>query len=175
MSGMAKAVRKRMHIPTWEDYEPYQSAKSLDGDKAKANAKKYGVTLLAETDPNYHNTPVFSEWFDLDEAKQIAAMENKNPSNKEMQQKYGVMYGGYMAMQNAANRYLQLCAERGLAPAFSNSKKGTDFTQNENYWKLLIDRKMVDNVTGEIIEQQHVKPVFELDDVLGILHDELAR
>lgn len=85
------------------------------------------------------------------------------------------MYGGYMAMQNAANRYLQLCAERGLAPVFSNSKKGTDFTQNENYWKLLIDRKMVDNVTGEIIEQQPVKPVFDSADVLGILNDELAR
>lgn len=172
-SGMAKAVRKAMHIPTWSEYENYQSEKNLSREDAKKQAEKYGVQLLAESDANYHKNTSFSEWFDIDVAKQIAKMENATPSNKAMQKKYGVMYGGYMAMQNAADTYLKLCAERGLAPVFSNEK--ADFTGEDNYWKLLIDRKMVDNVTGEIIEQQAVKPVFDQTEVLRILNDELER
>lgn len=172
-SGMAASIRKLMHIPTWSQYEEYQSESNLSDTEAKKNAEKYGVKLLDKSDPNYHKHTAFSEWFDPEVAKQIAKMENANPSNKAMQKKYGVMYGGYMAMQNAANNYLKLCAERGLAPKFSNEK--ADFTAEENYWKLLIDRKMVNNATGEIIEQQTIKPVFNETEVLRILNDELER
>ena len=170
-SSMSKAVRKLMHIPAWETYQNYQGEKKLSETEAKANAKKYGVKLNA--DANYQKAPKFSEWFNLEEARQIAKMENEHPSNQEAFKKYGKMYGGYMAMQNAANKYLKLCAERGLAPKFSNEK--ADFTQDANYWKLLIDRKMVDNVTGEIVEQKAIKPIFNEKSVLEILNDELAR
>lgn len=172
-SGMAASIRKLMHIPTWTQYEEYQSEKNLSREEAKAQAKKYGVTLLEESDPNYHKHTSFSEWFDLEIAKQIAKMENANPTDKAMQKKYGVMYGGYMAMQDAANNYLKLCAERGIAPKFSHEK--ADFTTEDNYWKLLIDRKMVNNATGEIIEQQTIKPIFDEGEVLRILNDELER
>ena len=170
-SSMSKAVRKLMHIPAWESYQNWQNEKKLSDTEAKANAKKYGVKLNKEN--NYQVTPKFSEWFDIDEARQIAKLENANPSNKEAYKKYGKMYGGYMAMQNAANNYLKLCAERGIAPKFSS--KEADFTQDANYWKLLIDRKMVDNVTGEIIEQKPIKPIFNEQHILEILNDELAR
>ena len=172
-SGMAASIRKLMHIPTWSQYEDYQSEKNLSRKDAEAQAKKYGVTLLAETDPNYQKHTAFSEWFDLEVAKQIAKMENANPTDKAMQKKYGVMYGGYMAMQDAANNYLKLCAERGIAPKFSH--ENADFTSEANYWKLLIDRKMVNNATGEIIEQQAIKPIFDEGEVLRILNDELER
>ena len=172
-SGMAAHIRKLMHIPDWMDYEDYQSEAELSRQDAEANANKYGVTLLDESDPNYHKHTSFSEWFDLEVAQQITKMENASPSNKAMQKKYGVMYGGYMAMQDAANNYLKLCAERGLAPKFSH--ENADFTAEENYWKLLIDRKMVDNVTGEIIVQQAIKPIFDEGEVLRILNDELER
>lgn len=172
-SGMSKAVRKAMHIPTWDEYENHQSEKNLSRDDAKRQAKKYGAKLLSESDSNYQKHPNFSDWFDITEARQIAKMENANPSDKAMQKKYGVMYGGYMAMQNAANNYLKLCAERGISPKFSY--EGKDFTVEDNYWKLLIDRKMVDNVTGEVIEQQAVKPIFDQNEILRILNDELER
>ena len=172
-SGMAAHIRKLMHIPEWTDYEPYQSESTLSRSDAEKNAKKYGVKLLDESDPNYHKHTSFSEWFNLEEAKQIAKMENAYPSNTEAQKKYGVMYGGYMAMQNAANNYLKLCAERGIAPKFSH--ENADFTGEDNYWKLLIDRKMVDNVTGEIIEQKAIQPIFDEAEVLRILNDELER
>ena len=170
-SSMSKAVRKLMHIPEWESYQNYQNEKNLSDAEAKANAQKYGVKL--KHDSNYQVAPKFSEWFNLDEARQIAKLENNNPSNMEAYKKYGKMYGGYMAMQNAANNYLKLCAERGIAPKFSS--KDSDFTQDANYWKLLIDRKMVDNVTGEIIEQKPIKPIFNEKSILEILNDELAR
>ena len=172
-SGMSKALRKLMHIPTWSDYELYQSESNLSRADAEKQAKKYGVKLLDATDPNYQKGTSFSEWFDIKEAQQIAKMENANPSDKAKQKKYGVMYGGYMAMQNAANNYLKLCAERGIAPKFSHEK--ADFTAEENYWKLLIDRKMVDNVTGEVIEQQTIKPIFNEGEIMRVLNDELAR
>ena len=172
-SGMAASIRKLMHIPTWSQYEEYQSEKNLSRSDAEAQAKKYGVKLLAESDPNYHKHTSFSEWFNLKEAKQITKMENANPTNKAMQKEYGVMYGGYMAMQNAANNYLKLCAERGIAPKFSH--ENADFTAEDNYWKLLIDRKMVNNATGEIIEQQTIQPIFDEGEVLRILNDELER
>ena len=113
------------------------------------------------------------DWFDIKEAQQIAKMENANPSDKAKQKQYGVMYGGYMAMQNAANNYLKLCAERGISPKFSHEK--ADFTAEDNYWKLLIDRKMVDKITGEVIEQQTIKPIFDEAEVMRILNDELER
>lgn len=172
-SGMSAHVRKAMHIPTWDQYEEYQSEKNLSDAEAKANADKYGVKLLDKSDPDYHKHTSFSEWFDLKEAQQIAKMENAHPSDPAKQKKYGVMYGGYMAMQNAANNYLKLCAERGLAPVFSHKK--ADFTGEDNYWKVLIDRKMVDNITGEVIEQKAIQPVFDEAEVLRILNDELER
>ena len=170
-SSMSKAVRKLMHIPAWETYQNYQSEKKLSDADAIANAKKYGVKLNKVE--NWQKAPKFSEWFNLDEARQIAKLENEHPSNMDAHKKYGKMYGGYMAMQNAANNYLKLCAERGIAPKFSS--KEADFTKDANYWKLLIDRKMVDNVTGEIIEQKPIKPIFSEKSILEILNDELAR
>ena len=170
-SSMSKAVRKLMHIPKWNNYEEYQQEKRLSDSEAKANAKKYGVSLVK--DENYQKAPKFSEWFDLEEARQIAKMENDNPSDAQAYKKYGIMYGGYMAMQNAANNYLKLCAQRGLSPKFSH--ENANFTQEANYWKLLIDRKMIDNITGEVIEQKAIKPIFNQNDVLDILNDELAR
>ena len=172
-SGMSAHVRKAMHLPTWSEYELYQSESNLSDAEAKANADKYGVKLLDKSDPDYHKHTSFSEWFDLKEAQQIAKMENAHPSDPAKKKKYGVMYGGYMAMQNAANNYLKLCAERGLAPVFSHKK--ADFTGEDNYWKVLIDRKMVDNITGEVIEQKAIQPVFDEAEVLRILNDELER
>lgn len=172
-SGMSKVVRKQMHIPTWESYESYQSEKSLKVEDAKKNAKSYGVELLSTKDPMWHKAPKFSEWFDAKEARQIAEMENHTPSDPASQEKYGVMYGAYKAMQNAADNYLKLCAERGLSPKFSH--ESADFTKEENYWKLLIDRKMINNITGEIIEQKPVQAVFDEAEVLRILNDEVAR
>ena len=172
-SGMSAATRKLMHIPEWTDYESYQSESTLSIEQAKANAKKYGVQLLDKSDSNYQKHTNFSDWFDISVARQIAKMENANPSDLAMQEKYGVMYGAYKAMQSAANDYLKLCAERGIAPKFSHSD--ANFTVEENYWKLLIDRKMIDNVTGEIIEQKAIKPIFDEADILGILNRELER
>ena len=172
-SGMSAVIRKAMHIPTWEQYEDYQGEKELSRTEAQKRADKYGVKLLAENDPNYHKGTSFSEWFDLKEAQQIAKKENAKPSDKAKQKEYGIMYGGYMAMQNAAQNYLKLCAERGLAPKFSHEK--ADFTAEDNYWKLLIDRKMVNNVTGAVIEQQTIKPIFEESEIMRILNDELKR
>ena len=165
-SGMSKDTRAKMHIPAWKDYQDFQGEKRLSGQAAKDNAAKYGVELLSEDDPNWHEPPKFSDWFDLRVAQQEAQLAGKEG-------KYGVMTGGYAAMQSAADTYKKLCAERGLMPKFSYGR--ADFSNEPNYWKLLIDRKMVNNVTGDIIEQKALKPVFDFDTVQRILDEELAR
>ena len=64
---------------------------------------------------------------------------------------------GYDIMQKTAQRYIDMCHERGLIPKFN------DFTNEDGYWKLLVDRKMINQETGQIIEQQPVKPIFDFD------------
>lgn len=173
-SAMSKVVRKAMHIPSWVTYQDYQNEKNITSKKdALANAKKYGVQLLNTSDERYHKAPSFSEWFDLEEARQVAQLENLNPTDLKAQKKYGVMYGAYKAMQQAADNYLKICAERGLVPKFCHEK--ADFTVEDNYWKLLIDRKMINQKTGEIIEQKPVQPIFNEGEVLNILNNEIAR
>ena len=173
-SAMSKVVRKAMHIPSWVTYQEYQNEKNITSKRdALANAKKYGVQLLKESDENYHKAPNFSEWFDLEEARQVAQLENLNPTDLKAQKKYGVMYGAYKAMQQAADNYLKICAERGLVPKFCHEK--ADFTVEDNYWKLLIDRKMINQKIGEIIEQKPVQPIFNEGEVLNILNNEIAR
>ena len=165
-SGMSKEVRAKMNIPGWDDYEDYQGEKTLKGAEAQKNAKRFGVELLSEDDPNWHEKPVFSDWFDL-------AAARKTQQRAGTSGEHGVMTGGYAAMKEAADRYLQMCAERGLAPKFSYGK--ADFADADGYWKLLIDRKMINNKTGEMIEQKAIQPTFDMDTIQQILDDELER
>lgn len=83
----------------------------------------------------WHKAPKFSEWFDAETAAKAD--------------------DGYAFMREAAQKYLALCEERGLVPKFD------EFKTEENYWKLLIDRKMVNHKTGKVILQQAVKPIFD--------------
>lgn len=64
---------------------------------------------------------------------------------------------GLDIMRNTAQRYIDMCHERGLIPKFDQ------FMDEPGYWKLLVDRKMINQVTGEIVEQKPVKPIFDFD------------
>ena len=137
-SGNSVATRRALNIPEWTSYQDIQSEKGGGG-------------------------PAFAEWFDLNRARETTARENASPTDPAAKEKYGVQYGAYKAMQEAADRYLQICAERGLTPKFKGKVEGrnVDFTTHPNYWKLLIDRKMVNQITGEVIEQKPVQPIFD--------------
>ncbi len=157
-SGMSKKVRGLMHIPTWESYEKFQNeAKFASRAEAEENAKKMGVAIDEE---KYGKKPNFSDWFNYNRAKAIAEA-SKSESNP--------LYGGYMAMRDAAENYKKVCASRGLKPRFES------LANEANYWKLLIDRKMVNQKTGAVIEQKTVKPIFDRSEVLGILNREIER
>ena len=103
-------------------------------------------------DELWHKKPDFSEWFDTS--------------------KLDMSKSGVEIMREAAGRYLVMCEERGLRPKFSDSKKHTDFSKHENYWKLLIDRKMVDG-DGNIIIQQAVRPNFDFDKISEVVNAEV--
>lgn len=148
-SGMDAATRRKMRIPSWHDYEKQQSEKSLGSNAGKP--------------------PKFSEWFDYDKAVADAEKANKTAEGKAAIEAGDVMYGARVAMQNAAQLYIDLCAERNLAPKFAN------FANEANYWKLLIDRKMINNKTGAIIKQEAVKPVFTKDTLIEICDGEVAN
>ena len=101
----------------------------------KQNERKIGTDKNNTSDKNWHKSPKFSEWFD-----EAAAAKAED---------------GYAFMREAARKYISLCEERGLEPKFN------EFKTQENYWKLLIDRKMVNQKTGKVILQQAVKPIFD--------------
>ena len=106
-----------------------------------------------------HKAPHLGEWYNEKEA--LLAPD-------------GVVY-----MVEASKKYLQLCHERGLVPKFSQFlQKNSDGSYSlrddaQNYWKLLIDRKMVDQYTGGVIAQQAVVPRFDVDTMLDILSSEV--
>ena len=101
----------------------------------KQNERKIPADKNNTRDKNRHKSPKFSEWFD-----EAAAAKAED---------------GYAFMREAAQKYISLCEERGLEPKFNG------FKTEENYWKLLIDRKMVNQKTGKVILQQAVKPIFD--------------
>lgn len=150
-SSMDKKTRAAIGLKKWEDYEASQNEKQRDYSETDKNSKQY------------RKAPKFSEWYNHEEAMAIAkAAQATAPSGD-------VAYGARVAMQEMAERYKQLCHERGLQEKFAQ------FASEENYWKLLIDRKMIDQVTGELIEQKAVKPVFNTADTLAILDAEVER
>ena len=70
-------------------------------------------------------------------------------------------------IRNSTENYLRLCKENGLSPKFP------EFVKDEGYWKLLIDRKMINQITGQTIVQKPVIPEFD-DAVLdGILKKQI--
>lgn len=150
-SSMDKKTRDAIGLKKWSDYESSQNEKQRDYPDTNRDGGRY------------HKAPRFSEWYNHSEAVAIAkAAQASAPAGDKT-------YGARMAMREMAERYKQLCHERGLQEKFPQ------FAQEENYWKLLIDRKMIDQVTGELIEQKAVKPVFNKADILEILSDEVAR
>lgn len=70
---------------------------------------------------------------------------------------------GIEAMRASADRYAQMCKARGLKPKFEQ------FLNEDNYWKLLIDRKMINQVTGKLIQQRAVTPTFDFDTIKGVV------
>lgn len=140
-SSLDKTSRAQMGLGLWDNYEQTQNEKKKDYD---------GVT-----NPDgemYHKKPKFSEWFDY---ATVSARAKK--------------VGAKQAMQEAAQRYIQLCHERGLQEKFPQ------FAEHPGYWKLLIDRKMINQRTGEIIEQRAVQPTFDQDTIIDIMQRESDR
>ena len=126
--------------------------KAWDDFQSVQNEKKKDYKDTEEDSPNYHKAPRFSDWFDYDT---VAARA------KEV--------GAEQAMREAAERYKDICHKRGLEEKFAK------FATEDNYWKLLIDRKMINHKTGEIIKQNPVKPVFDMDAIEQILAAEVKR
>lgn len=90
---------------------------------------------------NWHIEPVFSEFF----------------------VGYDTGLDGVEAMRQSADNYIRMCRERGLIPKFN------EFANEPGYWKLLIDRKMVNQKTNTLIQQKPVTPEFDFDVIKGIV------
>ncbi len=100
------------------------------------------------------------KWKDYTETQHAKAFRDgagKEPTFSEFFVGYNTGLSGAEAMEASAERYKRLCKERGLIPKFD------DFAGEKNYWKLLVDRKMVNQVTGQLIEQKPVKADFDFD------------
>lgn len=90
---------------------------------------------------HWHEEPVFSEFF----------------------VGYDTGMSGIEAMRASAEKYKQMCKDRGLKPKFEQ------FATEDNYWKLLIDRKMINQQTGNLIRQKAVTPTFDFNTIKGVV------
>ena len=76
-----------------------------------------------------------------------------------------------------AEAYLELCALKGVKPVFEqllvDNGDGSYSLQEDgstdNYWKLLVEGKMYNHITGKGAPQQVVKPNFNMDEARRIL------
>lgn len=138
-SGLNATLRRMAQISNWDDFTAFQNAKQDPSIKFDPSIHD------RET---WHKEPVFSEFFN-------AAKQESNG--------YRAGEKGIVTMRRAADLYKQMCRERGMMPKFSwgNSKVNADFSNDPNYWKLLIDRKMINQKTGTLIEQKPVRPDFD--------------
>lgn len=148
-SGMNQQMRGHMGLKGWLEYTSSQNESEVDDPAVKKRHKD-----------KKQKPPALKEWFSESDAK--AAGKN-----------------GYEYMRQAAQKYLDICKKDGWIPKFSQyiEEKNGQYVPKagyENYWKLLIDRKMVNHLTGEVILQQAVKPTFDQDTVLRILDDAVA-
>lgn len=90
---------------------------------------------------HWHEEPVYSEFF----------------------VGYDTGMTGIEAMKASAEKYKQMCKDRGLTPKFNQ------FASEENYWKLLIDRKMINQQTGKLIQQKAVTPSFDFSTIKEVV------
>ena len=88
---------------------------------------------------------------------------HEEPAFSEFFVGYDTGMTGIEAMKASADNYIRMCQERGMTPKFEK------FAQEENYWKLLIDRKMINQKTGSLIQQKAVQPNFNFDVIRGIV------
>lgn len=93
----------------------------------------------------------------------------KEPVFSEFFVGYDTGMNGIDAMRESAKRYVEMCGERGLHPKFEK------FADDPNYWKLLIDRKMVNQNTGELIRQKPVTPTFDWDVIRDVVDRYVAN
>lgn len=98
--------------------------------------------------------PSLKDWFSIEEARSFDG-------------------DGYEYMEHASRQYLKYCDEHGLVPVFPMFTGEDHLTPEPGYWKLLIDRKMVNQKTREIIEQKVVRPKFKKSTLLDVLNREI--
>ena len=160
-------IRELLKSPDIDYVIPYHASGMNKNMRGYMDIKSWAEYTSSQNEKSNHRgakgkSPELAEWFD---EKAAAKAED-----------------GYAFMRAASEKYLQLCAdaERNLIPKFSqyltNNGDGSYSLKEgyENYWKLLIDRKMVNQVTGKVILQQAVKPTFDQDTVLGLLEDRIT-
>lgn len=115
--------------------------------KQHASIDKDAKLADAVDKDHWHEEPVFSEFF----------------------VGYDTGMSGIDAMRASADRYKQMCADRGLKPKFEQ------FANEPNYWKLLIDRKMINQKTGDLIRQKPVSPIFDFDAIKAVVDRHVAN
>lgn len=144
-SGMPFEIRKMSGIGEWRDFQDIQHT-----------TVNKAVKKVGEVD-RWHKAPELSEWL----------VDSGN--------------GGKAAMQESAQRYVDLCNERGMRPKFAEvtglfkqNADGTYKLLDKNYWKLLIDHKMVDHKTDKLVQQKAVRPEFDMAAVKRTLANEVS-
>lgn len=149
ISGLNKDLRKMVGIVDWKDYTKVQHEKEIKGVKRPKTMPK----------DDWQRPPDLSEWLTRDEGKP-----------------------GAEQMERGEEKYLRLCHERGLTPKFAGvegllrqNADGSYSPQNRNYWKLLIDHKMVNHKTGALIKQRAVRPDFDFKDIRRVVDDEVRN
>ena len=143
-SGLNADLKKLADINQWKDYTKLQHDKQGNS--------MYDIS--------------FSEWFN----NITYTDKNGNTRMNTPEELSEIGYSGKEIMKMAQDNFLRICNENGVTPRFSqfltkeNGQWKIDSGKTDNYWKLLIDRKMIDDLeskNNKVIIQQAVRPNFD--------------
>jgi len=170
-SGLSKEIAQKFNMDNWADFTATQNDGVADVDRF------HQVVVMNATDSSAKKKLI--EMYDSGETGTEYVKVAKASGLVDIA--FSEWWSDSRSGKANGDKYLQIAAERGVAPKFrgkeyvgnpDNNLK--DFTSDENYWKLLIDRKSY-NHEGENIAQQPVQPKYKPGEIEKLYEEAIAN
>lgn len=165
------SANKKLGVANWRNYKFYQTDKtassSADIKKVFKLVYKYKQNGMSDTDA-------------FDKAMRDAGVKFYALKEDKMVNIYTDVLGDPSVVDEKSflMKYLEVCNERDIVPRYAqflDVDEDGNFLYTEGYTKFLVDFKLFDYATGEILYQGPVTPEFDSEFIQSIINDEFKK
>ena len=165
------SANKKLGVANWRNYKFYQTDKTAS---SSADIKKVFKLVYKYKQNGMSDTDAFDKAMSDAGVKFYALKENK------MVNIYTDVLGDPSVVDEKSflMKYLEVCKERDIVPRYAqflNVDEDGNFLYTEGYTKFLVDFKLFDYATGEILYQGLVTPEFDSEFIQSIINDEFKK